>query len=112
MTAPPAVVSLRLSPNTAATGETVSVMLEWTGDPKFGVFYQWRQGLFPIAGATAAAYLIAGNEVDLNCLVTIDNGIGTAIAVAIFTNELIEAPEVPEGPESDFSDDFSDDFGG
>jgi hypothetical protein len=110
MPSPPVILSAVMSPNVMATGEPVTVLTTWTGDPKTGVSHQWRQSTARIRGATAPTYTPTGAEVALNCMVTIDNGYGTAIANAIFTTTVpVDDDEVEGG---DFSSDFSSDFSG
>jgi hypothetical protein len=85
MPSPPVITSIAISPNVVATEEPIIVTVVWTGSPQLGVTYQWRLGNTPIRGQTAPQYIPDGTEVALNCVVTIDNGYGTAIAIAIIT---------------------------
>lgn len=108
MPSAPAITAVSLQPNVVATDEPVTVVVTWTGDPLIGVSYQWRQGVAFIPGQRAATYVPNGTEVSLNCLVQINNGYGTATAVAII--DTVETPETPADDEGDFSSDFSSDF--
>jgi hypothetical protein len=85
MPSPPVITSAAISPNVVATEEPIIATVVWTGSPQLGVTYQWRLGNSAIRGQTAPQYIPDGTEVALNCVVTIDNGYGTAIAIAIIT---------------------------
>lgn len=107
MPSAPIIATVALQPNVVATDEPVTVAVVWDGDPKVGLAFQWRDGLRLIRNQTAGTYTPSGAEASLNCLVTIDNGFGTATAVAIVT-----AITPPDGETTDFDgDDFDpDDF--
>lgn len=104
---PPVILSAHIAPEAVVSGDTVSVVVDWDAAPKIGARFQWRQGLTPIAGQTQDTFEVIGDEIDLNCLITIDNGIGTAITVAIFAGGVIPPPSGDFDP-----DDFTSDFVG
>lgn len=93
---PPAITYIACAPPAAAAGMTVATVLAWTGHPRAEPSLQWRNGNRPIPGETASTYLLAADPVDLNCLVQIDNGRGTASAVALV--DPIDAPPVVVEP--------------
>ena len=86
MTVPaaPVITALTLSPTEIAAGTEMTALVTWTGYPVQGVSFQWRLGETPIAGATTPTYTPAEVYADLNCLVTIDNGRGTATSATVF----------------------------
>lgn len=80
----PVILSVTLDPTTITANSTIRAVVEWEGFPHDGVAYQWRRASRPIAGETAATYRPTEAWPDLNCLVTIDNGRGTAISASAF----------------------------
>jgi hypothetical protein len=110
LSSPPAIVSAVINPTVIATDELLTVFVDWTGDPKVGVTYQWRQSTTRIRGETGPSYMPDGTETSVNCIVTIDNGFGTAIAIALQEARPPVDPEDPEDDITEFSDEFSDEF--
>jgi hypothetical protein len=108
LNSPPRIVSAVINPPVVATDEQMTVFVDWTGSPKMGERYQWRQGTALMRGEIGQSYTPNGTEVAVNCVVTIDNGYGAAIAIALPA----ERPDAPadEGGNDEFSDDFSDEF--
>jgi hypothetical protein len=106
----PTILSVTLSPAYVTVGVPMAVVVSWTGFPEQGVNYQWRRGSTPIRGAIRSVYTPDGSYTDLNCLITIDNGIGSAISASLYPTAA-PAPDVDEDDGGAFSGDFSSDFG-
>lgn len=96
MTVPaaPVITAITLSTDAADAGDPIQVSVTWTGFPTRGVSYQWRLGSTPIRGETAAVYTPPDRPEDLNCLITIDNGRGTAMSASLYVT-FGPAPEFP-----------------
>ena len=94
-----------LSTEEAIVGEPVAVTVTWTGFPTSGVAYQWRLGSTAIKGERSSTYTPSARPEDLNCLVTIDNGRGTAMSATTF----VTFAPAPEGP-SAFTPGFDEGF--
>jgi hypothetical protein len=107
MPSAPVIASIALHPNTVATGETVAVVLTWTGETPARVTYQWRDGETLLRGETNGTYTPNGTEAALNCVVEGDSGFGTAIAVALISAITDDDEETTDFDGGDFDpDDF------
>ena len=91
--AAPVITSVTIEPDQIASGVTVAARVTWTGYPVRGVTYQWRDGLSLIRGATVPTYTPAVAIPDLNCLVHIDNGHGTATSASAPAEQESEIPD-------------------
>lgn len=91
--AAPIITSLSISPDGGPAGTTFAAVLSWTGWPRTGVAYEWRDGGVAIGGATGATYTPAEPIAALTVFVAIDNGEGTDSA----TSATVEVTEVPTG---------------
>jgi hypothetical protein len=108
--APPVITSITLMPSTVTVDVPITANVVWTGFPQTGVRYQWRLAATAIAGATAASYTPSAESAVLNCLVTIDNGRGTATGASDYaTIPDIPEPEPGAGPLA-FSSGFDEGF--
>jgi hypothetical protein len=76
-------------------GDTAAAMVVWDGLPRLGVAYQWRDGTLPIAGAIESTFVTGDLTETLNCMVRIDNGRGTAVAVSNYVSVVAELPVEP-----------------
>lgn len=103
--APPRITSITLNPTTVSIGVPITAIVAWTGFPQMGIAYQWRRGSTAISGQTNPSHTPTGQWLDLNCLVTIDNGRGTATGASLYA----EQPEEGEGP-SAFTSGFDEGF--
>lgn len=63
-------------------GDYVHVSVKSVSGPLGTSTYQWRNGTTPIAGATNAKFRVLTAAADLNCLVSISNGVGGTITLA------------------------------
>lgn len=106
--APPRITAVTLSPTTINSGVPILALVEWTGFPMLGVRYQWRRSGVAIRGETSAVHTPTGAWTDLDCLVTIDNGRGTAASASPVALQP-PPPEPGEGPQA-FSTGFSEGF--
>lgn len=82
--AAPSITSVTLSPTTLTVGVPITAVVTWTGYPQTGVAYRWRRGPTPIADAASEIFVPTEQWADLNCLVTIDNGRGTATGASAY----------------------------
>jgi hypothetical protein len=105
--AAPAITSITLSPSESAIDEPITAVVVWTGFPRTGISYQWRLGTAPISGAVGAVYTPAEAHADLNCLIVIDNGRGTAMSASVYAT-IDDEPEPEPGA---FSSAFAEAFG-
>ncbi len=64
-------------------GATLVATVDWTGEPRVTPTFQWRAGMLKIRGATGSSYTPLTEMISPNCLIFIDNGAGTAQAVAL-----------------------------
>lgn len=103
MTVPaaPVITSVTTSPTTLTVGTEITAMVTWTGFPREGIAYQWRNDMTPIEGATTPTYTPTELLSALNCLVTIDNGRGTATGASPFVT-------IPD-PDDELGDTWPDD---
>lgn len=88
MSSPPRIASATLDQITGAAGVTVTVAVEWTGEPRVQPRFQWFNDTLRIRGVTGGSYTPATDMPNLRCRVRVDNGRGAATAVAV----LMEAP--------------------
>jgi hypothetical protein len=78
----PVITSVTLTPDEITVGTPIVAAVVWTGYPVQGVVFEWRRGTSLIA--TGAVYTPTEAWADLNCVVTIDNGRGTATSASVY----------------------------
>lgn len=84
MTLAPKIINVELSPLPIRANEPVSVIVTWEGEPREGESYQWRRGTRPLIGQVGQTFVPPDLWGDLNCVVRVNNGYGTAVSISDF----------------------------
>lgn len=78
----PRITSAELSSPETLPGVAIMAVVSWDGEPRVQPTFQWRNGDLILRGETGGSYTPAAAMPSLNCVIRVDNGRGSAVAVA------------------------------